>query len=159
MQVLHTDHASGIWLPDCSTINQENYNDTTISWYNIIVKFVWRCRVSFVNFSYWSKFHVNIIVGSGVRTIFYKGLTRNLEIRNTPVWFLPINWRLGKVRDTKFGTNVCDKMLSNAPKCQGYSSYRFWVIKAKPIVPTSPIIPRPRLGLNFEKWVGGVWTF
>ena len=89
----------------------------------------------------------------------YKGLTRNLEVRNTPVWFLPINWRLGKVRDTKFGTNVFNKMLSNAPKCQGYSSYRFWVIKAKPIVPTSPIIPRPRLGLNFEKWVGGVWTF
>ena len=73
----------------------------------------------------------------------YKGLTRNLEVRNTPVWFLPINWRLGKVRDTKFGTNVFNKMLSNAPKCQGYSSYRFWVIKAKPIVPTPPNTPHP----------------
>ena len=39
-----------------------------------------------VKFSYWSKFHVNIITGSGVMPIFfYKGLTRNPEIRNTPV--------------------------------------------------------------------------
>ena len=35
-------------------------------------------------FSYRSKFHVNIITGSGVMIIFfYKGLTRNPEIRNT----------------------------------------------------------------------------
>ena len=34
------------------------------------------------------KFH--IITGSGVITIFfYKGLTRNPEIGNTPVWVLP----------------------------------------------------------------------
>ena len=34
--------------------------------------------VSLVKFSYWSKFHVNIIIGSAVMTIFfYKGLTRN----------------------------------------------------------------------------------
>ena len=39
--------------------------------------------VSLVMFSYWSKFHVNIITGFEVMTIFfYKGLTRNLEIRN-----------------------------------------------------------------------------
>ena len=37
----------------------------------------------FVNFSYWSKFHVSIITGYGVMIIFaYKGLTRNPEIRN-----------------------------------------------------------------------------
>ena len=42
--------------------------------------------VPLVKFSYWSKFHINIITGPGVVTIsFYKGLTRNLEIRNTPV--------------------------------------------------------------------------
>ena len=35
--------------------------------------------------SYWSKFHVNIITGSGIITIFfYKRLTRNTEIGNTP---------------------------------------------------------------------------
>ena len=89
--------------------------------------------VSLVKFSYWSKFHVNIITGSGIMTIFfYKGLTRNPEIGNTPVWVLPNIWRLGRVRDTKFGTNVSNKMLLNAAKCQGYSFYRFWVIKRKP---------------------------
>ena len=42
--------------------------------------------VSFVKFSYWSKFHVNIMTGSGVMTIFfYKELTINPEIGNTSV--------------------------------------------------------------------------
>ena len=34
--------------------------------------------------------------------------------------------------DTKFGTNVSNKILLNAAKFQGYNSYRFWVIKGKP---------------------------
>ena len=38
-----------------------------------------------VKFSYWSKFHVNIITDSGAMTIFiYKELSRNLEIGNKP---------------------------------------------------------------------------
>ena len=42
--------------------------------------------VFLVKLSYWSKFHVNMITGSGVMTIFfYKRLTRNPEIGNTPV--------------------------------------------------------------------------
>ena len=98
-------------------------------------QFFWRCFVSLVKFSYWSKFHVNIITGSGVMTIFfYKGLTRNPEIGNTPVWVLPNIWRLGRVRNTKFGTNVSNKMLLNAAKCQGCSFYRCWVITGKPTV-------------------------
>ena len=44
----------------------------------------WRFVVSLVKFSNWSKFHLNIITGSGVMTTyFYKGLTRNVEIGNT----------------------------------------------------------------------------
>ena len=50
--------------------------------------------------------------------LFYKGLTRNLEMRNTPVRGLPNIWRLGQVRDTKFGTNVSNKMLLNAAKAR-----------------------------------------
>ena len=86
----------------------------------------WLCFVSLVNFSYCSKFHVNIIIffGSGVMTIsFYKGLTRNPEIGNTIVWVLPNIWRLGQVRNTKFGTNISNKMLLDAAKCQGYRFY------------------------------------
>ena len=80
---------------------------------------------SLVKFGYWFKFHVNIITGSGVMTIsFYKGLTSNPEIGNTPVWVLLNILRLGRVRNTKFGTNVSKKILLNAAKCHGYSFYR-----------------------------------
>ena len=60
-----------------------------------------------------------------------KELTRNPEIGNTPVLVLPNIRRLARVRNTKFGTNVSSEMLLNTAKCQGYSFYRFWVIKGK----------------------------
>ena len=89
---------------------------------------IWRHRqffflfwhVSLAKCSYWYKFHVNIIAGSGVMTIFnYKGLTRNPEIGNSSIWVFPNIWRLGQVRDTKFNTNtnVSNEMLLNAVKC------------------------------------------
>ena len=68
--------------------------------------------VFLVKVSYLPKFHVNIITGSGVMTIsFYKGLTRNPEIGNIPVWVLSNIWKLGRVKNTKFGTNVSNKIL------------------------------------------------
>ena len=126
---------SGIRPPDCSKFakNPENNNHVTIFRHDFIVNFFWHCFVSLVNFSYWSKFHVNIITGSGIMTIFfYKGLTRNPEIGNTPVWVLHNIWRLERERNTKFGMNVSNEMSLNVAKCQGYSFYRFWVIKGKP---------------------------
>ena len=79
-------------------------------------KIFWRCRVSRVKFSYWSIFHVDIITGSGVMTIFiYKGLTKNPEIGNTLNWVLLNIWRLERVKETKFSTNVSRYwMLQNA---------------------------------------------
>ena len=100
---------------------------------------------SLSKFSYWSKFHVNIVAGSWVMTIFFcKGFTGNLEIGNTPVWVLPSIWRLDRVSDTRFGMNVFDKVLQNAAKCQGYSFYYFWVIKGKPTEGVK-LLPPPRL--------------
>ena len=125
---------SGIRPPDCSKLakNPKNDNDVTIFRHDVNVKFFWRCFVSLVKFSYWSKFHVNIMTGSGIMTIFlFKGLTRNPEIVNTPVWLLPNIWRLGRVMNTKFGTNISNRMLLNAAKFQRYSFYRFWVIKGR----------------------------
>ena len=122
------DYAFGIRVPDCSklAINWKKDNDVTIFRHYIIVNFFGRCFAFLMNFSYWSKFHVNVITGSGVTTIFvYKGLTRNSEIGNNPVLILPNIRRLGQVRDTKIGTNVSNKILLNAAKCQGYSFYRF----------------------------------
>ena len=63
---------------------------------------------------------------------FYKGLIRNPKIGNNPIWVFPSIWKLGQVRNKKFGTNVSNKILLNAAKCQSYSFYRFWVIKGKP---------------------------
>ena len=52
------------------------------------IQFFLTLFVSLVKFSYLAKFDVNIITGSGVMTIsFYKGLTRNLVIRNARLSF------------------------------------------------------------------------
>ena len=145
---------SGIRLLHCSKLarNPKNDNDVTIFWNDVIVKFFWRWFVSLVNFSHWSKFHVNIITSSGIMTVFfYKGLTRNQVIGNTSVWVLPSIWRMGQVIDTTFGTNDSNRMLLSAPKCQGYSFYRFWVINGKPTGGGSKITPHPH-----PNW--GWWT-
>ena len=87
-KVIFANFVSGIRPLDCSKLakNPKNDNDVTIFRHGVIVKFFGSCFVSFVKFSYWSKFHVNIISGSGIMTIlFYKGLTRNPEIGNTLV--------------------------------------------------------------------------
>ena len=122
-------HNLSIRPPDCSKLakNPKNGNDITIFRHDVNLKFFWGCFVSLV------KFHVNIITGSGIMTIFfYKVFTRNPKIENTPVWVFPNIWRLGQFIDTKFGTSVSNKILLNAAKFQGYSFYRFWVIKRKP---------------------------
>ena len=124
----------------------------------------WGCFVSLVKFSYWSKFHVNIISGSGVMTVFfYKGLTRNPDIGNTPVWVLPNIWRLEQVRDTKFGMDVSNKMLLHAAKCQRYNFYRFSVIKGKPTAEGAGglgLIEEWKMQLyKKNSWSGVTWSF
>ena len=128
-----TNYASRIQLPDCSKLasNQKNNIDVTICQHEATANFFWHHFISLVKFSYWSKFHVSIITGSGVMTIFL--LEIDQKSRNTTIWVLPNIWRLGLVRDTIFGTNVSNEMLLNTAKCQGYSFYRFWVIKGKAI--------------------------
>ena len=75
------DHASRIWLPDCSKLAINWKNDNYAIFYGRGV------NVNFLTLScfYWSKFHVNTSTGSGVMTIFvYKGLIRSPEIGNAP---------------------------------------------------------------------------
>ena len=125
---------SVIWPPDCSKLakNPKNVNDITIFRHDVNITFFWRCFVSLVKFRYWAKFHVNIITGFGIVTIFFlKRLNRSLEIGNTPVWVSSNIWRLEQFINTKFGTNVSNKMLLNATKLDGDRFYRFWVIKGK----------------------------
>ena len=56
---------------------------------------------------------------------------RKSEIPPSEVCPISGDW-VGQVMDTKFGTNVSNRMLLNAAKLQGYSFFRFWVIKGKP---------------------------
>ena len=91
------------------------------------------CFVSLVKFSGWSRFHVNINTGSGVMKLsFFKGLTRNPEVRNNPDIVLLNIWRLERANNTKFGTDVSNKMLLDTAKCQGYKFYSFWVSNGTP---------------------------
>ena len=164
--VIFTDYASGIRLSDCSklVINWKNDSDATICRHDVIFQFCCYFFVSLVNFSYWSKFHLNIITGSAVLTIyFYKELTRNLEILTSSVWVLLNIRRLERVGDTKFGKDVSNKMLLNDAKCQGYSFNRLRLLPFlsydKRETPLPPL-PQPRLVLklrfHFRKEVGSL---
>ena len=73
------------------------------NYFNVAVFFL-------VKFSHWSKFHVNIITGSRVLQFSF---IRGPEIQKLEIPHL----KLGRVRDTKFGTNISNKMLLNAGKC------------------------------------------
>ena len=55
--------------------------------------------------------------------------------------------------NTKFGTNIFNRILLNAAKFQDYSFYRFSVIKGKPTggIKLPPLPPAPRLGLSLGK--------
>ena len=105
---------------------RENDNEVTICLHEVIVIIFRRCFIALVKFGCWTKFHVNIFTGYGVRVIyFHKGQTRNPEIRNAPVSILPNICRLELVRDTTFGTDVSNEILLNTAKCQSYSFLRF----------------------------------
>ena len=78
-------------------VNWKNDTDVTIFWHDVIVKFFWLCFVSLVKVSYWSKFHVNIITGSGVMTIYlYKELPEIQKLEIPPSEFCPIFGDWGK---------------------------------------------------------------
>ena len=125
--ITFADSVSGIRPSNGSKLakNPKNDHDLTFFRYGVNVRFFWRCFVSLVNFGYWTfqfSYWINIITGSRIMaTFFYKGLTRNPEIGNTPVWVLPNVWRLGRVINTKFGTNVSNRILLNAAKSQDYT--------------------------------------
>ena len=64
----------------------------------------------------------------------------NLSLNLILVWILSDIWRLERVMDTKFCTNVSNKMLLNAAKYQCYSVFELlretnWRVK---LIPPSP---------------------
>ena len=76
---------------------------------------------------------------------------RKLEIPLSEFYPISGDWAELWIPSFKVGTNVCNRMLLNDANFQGYSFYRFWVNKVKPIegdkiTPTPPL--PPRLGLK-----------
>ena len=138
--------ASG-WLQINLKSEKSHWHHNLLTWHHY--KFFWRCCVSIVKFSYWLKFHVDFMTGSGVMTIFvYKGLTRNPDMGNT----ISGDW-VELLRDTKFGTNVPNKILLNAANGQSYCFFRFLVIMGKST--GGKITPLPRLALS----ISGTFTY
>ena len=132
MKTSFTDYASRIRLPDCSklAVNWKNSNDVTIfdmtssSNFFDVVFFLLSSLVTGPSF---------MSIPSLVQELRQFLFIRNWpEIGNTPIWVLHNIWRLGRIRNTKFCTNISNNILLNAAKCKGCSFYRFWVIKEKP---------------------------
>ena len=114
--------------------------------FNFFSFFFWRYSVSFVNFSYWSKFYVNVFVGSGAMIISF---TRDLpEIRKSetpPSEFCPISgdlreWGIPNLTHMSlmnmFGRILKMPRVLNVPEfwiwhsciCKGYKE--FWIYQS-----------------------------
>ena len=88
-------------LPDCSklAINRKNGNDIKICWHDVIVKFFLTLFVCLLKFSYWYKFHLNIITGSGVMTIsFVRDWPEIRKLKTPPSEFCPISGDWGMLQ-------------------------------------------------------------
>ena len=115
------------------TINLKNYNDIIIWRHEAIFKFfkvvVFLLSSLVSDASFMS---VSLLVLELWQFLFIRDLAKKPQIKNTPVWILCNIWRLGWVRDIKFGMSVSITKLLNAAKFQIYIQYCFWVIKGKP---------------------------
>ena len=99
------------------------------------------CFVSLVKFSYWSKFRLNItLVLEFWQFTFIWDWPEIQKSEIPPSEFCPISrdWdELGIPNLAKISL-IMSRMLLNVAKYQGYSSYRFWVIKGNPTGGTPP---------------------
>ena len=124
--------------------------------------FFWRCFVSLVKFSYWSKFHVNIINGSGIMTISF--IRDWPEIRKSeipPSEFCPISRDWGKLwipNLVRMSLIECYWMLQ-IPGLQLLPFLSYW---GKTSWGGSKIIHHPppqirvkylSMKMNWEKWI------
>ena len=147
---------SGIRPMDFSKLgkNPKNENDVKIFWHDVNINFFWRYFFLLSSLVTGPSFMpISSLVLELWQFSFIKDWWEIRKSGDTPVWVLPNIWRLGRVMDTKFGTNVSNRMLLTATKFQGYSFYRFWAIKGKPTwgeggIKFLPPPPPPRLGSN-----------
>ena len=112
-------------------------------------QFFWRYRVSFVKFSYWSKFHVNVITGSTVITTFpFEEMTRTKKSKIPPSEFSPISRDCGKLRIpnlTQMSLMKCSWILQNVRVAAFTLSglLRDNQLEIKLLAPSPPPLPTP----------------
>ena len=147
---------SGIRLCDCSilAINWKNNIDVTIYQHDVIFKNFSRCLILLIK----------LVTGPSLMSIslpvlelwqfFIRDWPGILILEIPPFWVLPNIWRLGRVRDPKYGTNVSNELLLCDAKCQGYRFYRFYVIIAKLTgeLKLPPPLP-PRRPTHSIRWI------
>ena len=115
--------------------------------------FFWRCFVFLVEFSYLSKFHVNMIMVQELwQFVFIRDWPKIQKLEISPSEFCPISGDWGEKRIPNLSRTSLIRsywMLQNARGC---SFYRFWVIKGKPTGGGEGRVklplPPPRLGLK-----------
>ena len=119
MKICFTDYAPRIQLPDSSklAINWKNGNGVTIFQHHVIVIFFLLSSISLVNFSLWSKFHVYVITGSGIITIFFIRDWPESQKSEIPLSaFCPITGDWGELRTpnlARMSQTKCYWMLQN----------------------------------------------
>ena len=114
------DSLSKIRPLNCSKLgkNPKNDNDATIFWHDVIVKCFWWRFVSLIMFSYWPKFHVNIITVLKLWTFSFTRdwpEMRNREIRLSESCPISGDWSYLWIRNLpRMSLIKCYWMLQNA---------------------------------------------
>ena len=142
---------SGIRPSDCFKLarNPKNNNDVRIFRYDVNIKLFWRCFVSPVKFSYWSKFYVNIITGSGIMTIsFYKGWPEiwKLEIRPSEFCQLSEDWGELWIQNlARMSLIECYWSLQNSriTAFTVFELFRENQLEGRITIPPPPFLPHP----------------
>ena len=122
------DYVSGIWFPDCSKLARNcSVNDFIVCRYEGIIKvfdtfFLFLLTILVTGPSFMS---ISWLVLELQKFPFIRDWLEiwKSEISSSQFWAIS---RDGQIRDTKFGTNVANKMLLNAVKFQGCSFNCFW---------------------------------
>ena len=136
------DYESEIELPDCSKFAKtwKNSNDVTIFRHDIIVKIFLSRFIFLVKFSYWSKFHDNIITGSGLMTFFF--------IRDWPeIW-------KSEIPSSEFSSILRGWVELEIPNLARISLMKsYWMLQK------ASISMMPGTGkISQNPWVGKIWV-
>ena len=148
--------------PECGLWMAANWKKTMTSQFADMASspiFFWHCLVSLVMFSYWSKFHsISWLVLELWQFSFIKHWPKLWKLETPLSKFFPISGDWGELEIPNLAQlSLMNVKSLDVAKCQGYSFYRFWVIKGKSTgskITLPPISRLIRLAIiNLTKWI------